>query len=676
MKGGLGAGEVLMAVSPDQLVVFAGAGVSLSMPANLPVFNALRNEVLNQLGLQQYMWRDGKSEAEKVAGDLAPELFMLGLSQADIDVEKWLAEVLSGAQPNAAHHALARLAAAGSRIWTVNFDTLIEQASGNTLRTVAWRPTTTLPQTRLPELLKPHGSIGGPLIVTARQVIEKLDDEWEHRLRADVHGRTVLFIGYRGRDLDFQPIWDDVLSAASEVIWFDVWTNGEMNEAAFKRGLLAGVNAHGKLELALPAPFPAGAPTAAKHNPSWDFIAWCQDRHLVDVDPSLILRLFDNPLEQKRHYPPLPGDRTWAKSAIQGMLGDYRGARASYWRAARQPRYLGKAARGLGMSYVNTGGDGMAALLTAAMLLPPYGRVGKARELALRMRLTAWSRTGRHKAVLRATRRQLSNAVSVYLILRSEALRMTGSLDEAAATAAAARQKARDEKHEIRLAHAAFQEGLALLWAHRLDELRAHLDDYLLEYARLAGNRWMAWADFVEAGWEVHSGHGEEARKRYEAAEMRFTAEGLLDGVVSVETARLAAYRLTGNIAAYGRTLQKVMELSRDGRQGDAYYTQRNDFTAKSILNDHAEFIRCSSHDLNAAQAKYAETATSRHPLQRALGHLGLALIQAERCEYPSHATAALDEAKKIGCRLVAARARELIAQPISPDALRQVYFV
>lgn len=666
-----------MVVSADQLVVFAGAGVSLSMPANLPVFNELRNEVLNQLHLEQYMWRDGKSDSEKVAGDLAPELFMLGLSEADIDVEKWLAEVLTRARPNAAHQTLARLATAGSRVWTVNFDTLIEEASGNTLRTVAWRPATPLPEARLPELLKPHGSVGGPLIVTARQVIEKLDDEWEERLRSDVRGRTVLFVGYRGRDLDFQPIWDEVLTDAAEVIWFDVWADGQMNEAAFKRGLLAEVNARGKLKLASPAPLPPGAPADAKHNPSWDFIAWCQGRHLVDVDPTLILRLFDRPPEEKRRYPPLAGDTAGARPAVQGMLGDYKGARASYWRATvTGPGYHRKAAQGLAMSYVNTGGNGMAALLYAAMLLPPYGRAGRAKELALRMRLTAWSRTARHKAVLHATRRLPGSAVSVYLILRSEALRVTGSLDEAAAAAAAARRKAREEKHEVRLAHAAFQEGLALLWAHRLDELRTHLDDYLLEYARLAGNRWMAWADFVEAGWEVHSGHGEKAEKKYEVAEMRFKAEGLLDGVVSVSTARLAAYRLVDDPAAYTATLERVAELSRHGRKGEAYYTRRNDFTAESILNDHAEFTRCSLRDLGAAQRMYAETAASRYPLQRALGHLGLALIQAERGEFPSHATPALRETEEIGCRLVAARARELLAQPIPPAALREVYFV
>lgn len=668
-----------MTVKADELFIFAGAGVSRSMPAGLPVFDELRNEVLKQLGLEQYMWhkagdesREEESSApERVAGDLAPELFMLGLSEAHIAVESWLAEVLSGKEPNAAHHALAGLAVGGSRVWTVNFDTLIEQASGYTLRTVAW-PASPSPDA---QLLKPHGSAGGELIVTARQVIETLGDAWLERLRSDVCGRTVLFIGYRGRDLDFQPIWDEVLSEAAAVVWFDVWADGHMNEAAFKRKLLAGVDARGKLELAGPASLPPGAPAHPKHNPSWDFVAWCQDRHLVDIEPSIVLRLFEAQ-EPERHYPPLPGDTVWAKPAVQGMLGDYRGARTSYRRAARRPGYLREAASRLGMSYVVRGGNGMASLLGAAMLLPPYGAIGKVRERALRMRLTAWSRTGRHEAVLRATRGLPDNAGSVYLILRSESLRMTGSLDEAAATAAVARTKAGKETHEVRLAHAAFQECFALLWAERLSELRTCLDNYLLPYAPLAGNRWMAWADFIEAGWEVHSGHGEEALKKHDSADLRFKAEGLLDGVVSVHTGRLAAYRLTGSLAEYAETLAEVTALSHGGRVGETYYTRRNDFTAESITNDHAEFMRCGRRDLNAARALYEQTAASRHPLQKALGHLGLALIQAGLGQAPTHATTALRTAEGIGCRLFAARSRELLAQPLPARALREVFFV
>jgi hypothetical protein len=252
---------------------------------------------------------------------------------------------------------------------------------------------------------------------------------------------------------------------------------------------------------------------------------------------------------------------------------------------------------------------------------------------------------------------------------------MTGSLDDAAAIAAIARKKAEKEAHAVRLAHAAFQECLALLWAGRLDEVRECVERRLPEYARLAGNRWTAWALFVEAGWEVHSGRGENALKKYDDAELKFRAEGLLDGVVSVETARLAAYRLSGS-TEYAGALAKVTAGDHDGAAGAKYYTKGNEFSVESILNDQAEHARCGRQDLNTAQAMYERTAASRYPLQSALGHLGLALIQAQRGQPPRDAAQALLVAESIGFRLVAARSRELLTQPPRADAVREVYFV
>ncbi|MGD0063980.1 MAG: SIR2 family protein [Streptosporangiaceae bacterium] len=667
-----------MAVVADELLVFAGAGVSLSMPAGLPVFNWLRNEILHQLKLDRYVPdltdSDPRVSAKRkalwqVAAGLVPEPFMLELSRADIDVQSWLSEVLSAGRPNAAHRALAQLAEAGARVWTVNFDRLIEQASGNTLDVLAWPDD----PSRGAQLMKPHGSAGGQLIVTAEQVLGGLDGRWLDHLAADIRGRTVVFVGYRGRDLDFHPVWDKVLSPAAAVVWFDKWSDGQMNEAAYKRQLLRQVNANGRLTLAPPAPFPAGTLPSAEPNPSWDFIAWCQDQHLINVDPDLIQQLFQEPPPVE--YPALPGSTVWARPAIRGLLGDYAGARNSYLVAALRPGYQRKAVSALATSFVNHGGNAMSVLLAPAVLLPESGRLATVREIAERKRLTAWSRTGRHEAVLRATEALPPGTLSTYLILRAEALRMTGSLTEAAETARIARERARTERHPVRTAHAAFQECLALLWAERLKQAHACLDEYLRPYAELAATRWVAWADFIAGGLAVHDGDADTALENYQAAETRFLAEVLLDGVVSVKTARLAAYRLLGDSAAYSKELTQVIEFSRSGNHGQRYYTRRNAFTAESIDNDHAEFIRCSRHDLTAAWNLYERTAASRYPLQACLGHLGLALIQAERGHVPSHATTAARIAGEIGCQLTTARSRELLDQPRHPGTWRQIFF-
>ena len=666
-----------MAVAADQLMVFAGAGVSLSMPSGLPVFNGLRDEILHQLKLDRYVpdanydpLVNAKTKALwQVASGLVPEPFMLELSRAGIDVQSWLSTVLSAGRPNAAHHALAQLAGAGARVWTVNFDTLIEQASGNTLQALAW------PEDPLggAQLMKPHGSAGGQLIVTAEQVLAGLDDRWLNRLAEDVRGRTVLFVGYRGRDLDFHPVWDTVLSQAVAVVWFDRWSAGEMEEASRRRLLLRQVNESGRLELAAPASFPAGTSAGAEPNPSWDFVAWCLDRHLITVDMGLVRQLFQKPPPVA--YPALSGGTAWARPAIQGLLGDYAGARYSYLRTALRPGCQRKAASELVTSFVNHGGNATAALLAPALLLPESGRLAAAREVARRKRLSAWSRTGRHDAVLRATEALPPETLSTYLIIRAEALRTTGSLTEAAETARIARQRAREEKHPVRAAHAAFQEGLALLWAERLEDTRACLDRYVRPYAEQAASRWVAWADFLEGGLAVHNHEAGQALESYQAAETRFQAEILRDGVVSVKTARLTAHRLLGDSAAYGTELEEVIQLSSGGRDGERYYTRGSAFTAESIDNDHAEFLRCGRRDLAAAWTLYQRTSASRYPLQACLGHLGLALIQAGRGQAPSHAGPAARIADEIDSRLIATRARELLTVPRGPDTTRQVFF-
>ena len=134
-----------------ELFIFVGAGASLSMPAGLPVFDWLRDEILHQLELDHMPGRMG-TMAEVAAG-LVPEPFMLELSRAGVDVQRWLSQLLTAGKPNAAHHALAQLAMAGAQVWTVNFDTLIEQAAGGKLACVAWAGE---PSIRA-QLMKPHG---------------------------------------------------------------------------------------------------------------------------------------------------------------------------------------------------------------------------------------------------------------------------------------------------------------------------------------------------------------------------------------------------------------------------------------------------------------------------------------------------------------------------------------
>jgi len=660
-----------MMVRAENLFVFVGAGASLSMPAGLPVFDWLRDDVLRQLRLSQYVpgARSDHDPLTEVAAGLVPEPFMLELSRSGIDVQAWLSRVLLRGRPNAAHHALAQLAAHGARVWTVNFDTLIEQASGQALGAIAWPQD---PAAGAP-VMKPHGSAGGSLIVTAAQVLVGVDERWLARLRADVRGRLAVFLGYRGRDLDFQPVWDEILDAASGVIWFERQVDGRPAEEDHKRLLLRRVNQRGDLRFPPPAPFPPGTPATALPNPSWDFVAWCLDNGLADVPPALARQLFREVPDID--YPPLPGDREWARPAVQGLLGDYPGARRSYLRLGLRPGYQRRAAAALTTLEVNQGGTGIAALLGAAALLPRRGRLGALSEVARRKQITVWHRTGRHDQVLRATGRLPDGAVSTYLILRASALNRMGSLDQAAQTADAARRQALKEEHPVRAAHAAFQQCLALLWAERVTEADRCLTDYLSPYAALAASRWVAWAGFIGGGLAVRRHDPAEAHARFAAATTRFQAEALLDGVVSVKIAGLAAMRLSGDGARYLQEADHVMRLSRHGSRGLRYYTRNNAFTAEAIDIDRAEYARASQHDLSAAWTLYTRAASSRYPLHAGLGHLGLALIETERGQPSRHAEIATRIASRTRCRLVAQRARELTAAPTGTDPLREILF-
>lgn len=661
-----------MSVRADQLFVFVGAGASVSQPAGLPMFNWLREEVLKQLKLDAFV-DAGASLLPQIAAGLAPEPFMLALSEAGVAIESWLSEVLGHGQPNAAHKAVAQLADHGARVWTVNFDDLIETAYASGLSRVAW------PEEPEPgaAVMKPHGTIGGRLIVTARQVLAPLSDAWLQRLRADVTDRTVIFLGYSGRDLDFQPIWDQVLASAETVLWFDRWDGGRPVDEERKRSLLHRADLRGALRFAAHAPLPAGISRTARANPSWDFVAWCMEHDLARIDSAMMSKLFEEipPIA----YPRLPGQPRWARPAVQGMLGDYAGARASYLHLARRPEDRRKAITALTTSTINHGGNHVAALLAAVTLLPPIGTAATWRETAFRKRLAIWSRTGNHQAVLRATQSLPDDTVSTALILRAASLRITGSLDEAAATADTARRKALIEQHPVRVAHAAFQQCLALMWAERLGEASRCLTEDLEQYAAIAANRWIAWADFIAAGLAVrqaaaHSGDNTDALARFSQAETRFRAEALLDGITSVMTARLAAYRLGRQDSDFRQEHAILSDLALRGERGQRYYTKRNTFTAESIIIERAEFDRVHRNQLDRAWRRYEYAAASRYPLHAALGHLGLALIQAQRGTSPSHATAAIRHATHARNRLVTDRATELSQTP-TKHALREVFF-
>jgi hypothetical protein len=420
--------------------------------------------------------------------------------------------------------------------------------------------------------------------------------------------------------------------------------------------------------------FPQRPPTtpAGNPNPSWDFVCWCRDHGLVDLDEQLVAQLHEQPSDID--YPRLSGAIPFARAATQQILGDMRAARRSYLGllvAGPQPR---RAAGELTSLTLNHGGRLVATALAAAQLLPPIGRAKQARIVAHRKRTTILSNLGRHAQVLHATARISPDAVSALLVLRAAALRMTGSLDAAAALAEQAMRQALGERHPVRVAHAAFQRGLALVWAYRLQEADQHLHDYQRPYAELAAARWVAWADFVQAGLAIHHRQLESALQALDAGAARFQAEGLLDGQIDIATVRLTALRLAGDDDAFQQQRTALEELLDPSNRQGTRYARGHRFTSEAISLEDAEFARVHRGDLDAAEAHYRYVADSRYPIHAALGHLGLAAVQTQRSGFPAHAQRAASLGRDVDARLVIAKAEQLLAAstrtPIVPDEL------
>lgn len=654
----------------ERLFVFAGAGVSFSAPTSLPTFNQLRDEVLLGLDLPEFV-RAAEHRGEAPTAEIAtaeglyPEPFLHALSEAGFPLTSWLADVLGAVRPNAAHRAIAELALAGARVWTVNYDHNIERAVDPALSVSSWPA----PPSRA-QVMKPHGTLGGDLIATTAQVVRGLDVGWLGQLRGDLSGiDTAVFLGYSGRDLDFHPYWDDVLGGVRRVVWFDV----PNADSTLKKALLPQAVARGALHLPEPFPPPAGAGPEAKPNPCWDFLVWCRDEGLLSAtEVTGAQGLFGDPILALAHAK-LPGDLRWARAAVLGLLGSYVREREQYAQLLRSPRQTRAASLALANFVLNHGGLPVARMLRAGVLIPPLTRgLRRARERAVRKRLTVMSRVGAHEAVIKATVHLPSDAVSTYEILRAGSLRVSGSLEQATATARRAYERALTEHHLVRIAHAAYQECQALVWSDRTDEAWETLQDHLRPYAPLAAGRWVAWADFIQAALLVRTGDVSASRQYVERATRGFQAEALADGIVSSQMVLPTVARLAGDDAEFTAALQRVRRLMAPV-SGSTYYTRGHPFTRYTVMLEEAEFARTHTRDAQRARALFAELAASGFPLHEAFGQLGGAMIERDVTVQRRLAERAQRAGTELGQRLVVRRAGLLLEG--DPAAVSEVFF-
>jgi hypothetical protein len=193
----------------DPVVVFAGAGVSIWEPSNLPAALALKQDILDALATA-----GGFASANALGlptGDFPRLEYVLEeVAQVrGVRAVEFLQTLAAGA-PSAVHEMVVTLAAAQriSTIYTTNFDTHFEGAA-STLGVPLdvshparpWRPPTLT-------LEKLHGSLADPMSIrtTLRQITQGLEPQIADRLGKDLENSTFCFLGYSGADPDIQTI--------------------------------------------------------------------------------------------------------------------------------------------------------------------------------------------------------------------------------------------------------------------------------------------------------------------------------------------------------------------------------------------------------------------------------------------------------------------------------------
>ncbi len=190
---------LLNALHDGRLVIFAGAGVSMGPPANLPDFRRLAEEVAIGTGLS-------------IRSDETEDRFLGRLGDRGTDVHQRAASILQrGApEPTDLHQNLVRFFGTPdeARIVTTNFEDLFEQAAlvqFNSLPRVFQAPTLPLGN-RFAGIVHLHGSVNEPneTVLTHRDFGRAYlteSDGWARRFLIGLFANyTVLFVGYSHND--------------------------------------------------------------------------------------------------------------------------------------------------------------------------------------------------------------------------------------------------------------------------------------------------------------------------------------------------------------------------------------------------------------------------------------------------------------------------------------------
>ena len=193
--------ELLKSLRDGELVVFAGAGVSVGPPACLPIFSGLAEEIARGTGEVR-----GKDEPE--------DRFLGRLQDKGVHVHDIAAQVLSKRGddppgPTDLHFNILRLYSKPDllRVVTTNFDLLFEQAASDVFETnpTLYSAPVLPPGGDFEGIVHVHGDINRPtnaILTDADFGRAYLTEGWARRFLATLFSSfPVLFIGYSHRDV-------------------------------------------------------------------------------------------------------------------------------------------------------------------------------------------------------------------------------------------------------------------------------------------------------------------------------------------------------------------------------------------------------------------------------------------------------------------------------------------
>lgn len=187
----------LTAVVKDRQCVFlVGAGVSMLGPTALPSGPELKNIVITRLfeDVSLFTRQVKRLKASRKYRTVVPEIVFQQVFQAVGNTLSSCFDVLEDGSPNLAHHALAQLAAThGAKLFTTNFETLIEKSTPTDIKVIHL-----------------HGSLDdrAQMHVRINQVGRGLPGDLARRFIRELRKSTLVVCGYSGNDKDIMDPFD------------------------------------------------------------------------------------------------------------------------------------------------------------------------------------------------------------------------------------------------------------------------------------------------------------------------------------------------------------------------------------------------------------------------------------------------------------------------------------